>query len=169
MGWEFPDLLVVDGGRGQLNVAQQALADLGVTDLPIAALAKEKPNVLGEKLVDRVYLPGQKNPIEVRENNASLGLLALARDEAHRSSNALRVKLGTKKRIRSRLDEVPGVGHKTRTRLRSSSARCARSRGSSEVAVRAAGATRRRRSRSCARFTGAVAERGRRYASEPRC
>jgi excinuclease ABC subunit C len=116
-GWELPDVLVVDGGRGQLNVALKALADLGVSDLPLVALAKEKPNLLGEKLVDRVYLPNQKNPIELRENHAALGMLALARDEAHRASNALRLKLGKQKHFRSRLDEVPGIGPKTRSRL----------------------------------------------------
>lgn len=116
-GWELPDLLVVDGGRGQLNVAQQALHDLGVSGLSIAALAKEKPNILGETLVDRIYLPGQKNPIELRENHAALGILALARDEAHRASNALRTKLGKRRTFRSRLDDVKGIGPKTRARL----------------------------------------------------
>jgi excinuclease ABC subunit C len=140
-GWELPDLLVVDGGRGQLHVAQQALADLGVRDLPLAALAKEKPNVLGEKLVDRVYLPGQKNPIELRENHSALGILSLARDEAHRASNALRVKLGTKRRIKSRLDEVPGIGPKTRARLLRSFGSVRAVEEADEVALRAAGAT----------------------------
>jgi excinuclease ABC subunit C len=140
-GWEFPDLLVVDGGRGQLNVAQQALIDLGVTDLPIAGLAKEKPNVLGEKLVDRVYLPGQKNPIELREHQASLGLLALARDEAHRTSNALRLKLNKKTRIRSRLDEVAGIGPKTRNRLLKAFGSVRAIEEADEVALRSAGAT----------------------------
>ncbi|MET0339479.1 MAG: excinuclease ABC subunit UvrC [Polyangiales bacterium] len=167
VGWEFPDLLVVDGGRGQLNVAQQALADLGVTDLPIAALAKEKPNVLGEKLVDRVYLPGQKNPIEVRENNASLGLLALARDEAHRSSNALRVKLGTKKRIRSRLDEVPGVGPKTRTRLLKQLGSVRAIEEADEVALRAAGATQAQALAILRAFHGPLLPSEARNASEP--
>jgi excinuclease ABC subunit C len=140
-GWDFPDLLVVDGGRGQLNVAQQALADLGVRDLPIAALAKEKPNTLGEKLVDRVYLPGQKNPIELRENHAALGILALARDEAHRASNALRMKVGKKRRIKSRLDEVPGIGPKTRARLLKAFGSVRAIEEADEVALRAAGAT----------------------------
>lgn len=140
-GWELPDLLVVDGGRGQLHVAQQALRDLGVTDLPLAALAKEKPNVLGERLVDRVYLPGQKNPIELREHNASLGLLALARDEAHRTSNALRIKLGKRSRIRSRLDEVPGIGPKTRNRLLKAFGSVRAIEEADEVALRSAGAT----------------------------
>jgi excinuclease ABC subunit C len=116
-GWELPDLLLVDGGRGQLNVAVKVLHDLGIPEQPVAGLAKEKENVLGEKLVDRIYLPGQKNPIELRENFTSFGMLALLRDEAHRSSNALRVKVGTKKRLTSRLDDIPGVGPKTRSRL----------------------------------------------------
>ncbi len=100
-GWELPDLLVVDGGRGQLNVALRALSDLSITDLPVAALAKEKPNVLGDKLVDRIYLPGQKNPLEVRESHRALSMLAVARDEAHRASNALRLKLSKKNRLTS--------------------------------------------------------------------
>lgn len=140
-GWELPDLLVVDGGRGQLRVAEQALLDLGVSDLPIAALAKEKSNALGEKLVDRVYLPGQKNPIELRVNHAALGLLALARDEAHRSSNALRLKLGKRRRIKSRLDEVPGIGPKTRTRLLKHFGSVRAIEEADDVALRAAGAT----------------------------
>ena len=140
-GWDLPDLLVVDGGRGQLNVAQQALRDLGVEGLPIAALAKEKPNVLGEKLVDRVYLPGHKNPIELRENHAALGILALARDEAHRASNALRIKLGKRRRIKSRLDEVPGIGPKTRTRLLKAFGSVRAIEEADAAALRAAGAT----------------------------
>lgn len=140
-GWELPDLLVVDGGRGQLNVAQQALHDLGVNDLPIAALAKEKPNTLGETLVDRIYLPGQKNPIELRENHAALGILALARDEAHRASNALRTKLGTRRTVRSRLDEVPGIGPKTRARLLKAFGSVRAIEEADQAALRSAGAT----------------------------
>ncbi|MEM1414706.1 MAG: excinuclease ABC subunit UvrC [Myxococcota bacterium] len=114
-GWELPDLLVVDGGKGQLNVALAALRDLGVR-LPVAGLAKEKENALGAKVVDRVYLPGQKNAIPVHGTPA-LQMLALARDEAHRASNALRVKVGAKRRLRSELDDVPGVGPKTKAKL----------------------------------------------------
>ena len=58
--------MVVDGGRGQLNVARSVLKDLGIQDMPVVGLAKEKENVLGDKLVDRVYLPGRKNAIELR-------------------------------------------------------------------------------------------------------
>ncbi len=115
-GWSFPNLLVVDGGKGQLRMAEEALRDLGVTELPIAALAKEKEDARGERLVDRVYLPGQKNPIVIRDDPA-LRMLALARDEAHRASNRHRKKIGARQRLRSELDDVPGVGPKTRARL----------------------------------------------------
>jgi excinuclease ABC subunit C len=116
-GWELPNLLVVDGGKGQLAIAQRALAEIGIRDLAVAALAKEKPNTLGEQLVDRVYLPGRKNPIEVREGGAALQILAHARDEAHRVSNALRVKLGKKHKLKSGLDDIAGIGRKTRALL----------------------------------------------------
>ncbi|MEZ4329594.1 MAG: excinuclease ABC subunit UvrC [Polyangiales bacterium] len=114
--WELPDLLVVDGGRGQLRMALEALRDLGMEGLPLVGLAKEKENVKGEKLVDRVYLPEQKNPIPVQSTPA-LQMLALARDEAHRSSNRIREQKGTQRRLKSELESIPGVGAGTRTKL----------------------------------------------------
>jgi excinuclease ABC subunit C len=115
--WDLPDLFVVDGGRGQLGVALAAAHDLGLHDLPIVSLAKEKENVMGETLVDRVYLPNQKNPIPLRSHTASLFFLARARDEAHRFSNRAREKLGKQKRFRSALDDVKGVGPTTKKKL----------------------------------------------------
>lgn len=115
--WDLPDLFVVDGGRGQLAVALAAARDLGLHDLPIVALAKEKENVMGETLVDRVYLPGQKNPIPLKSHSASMFFLARARDEAHRFSNRARERLGKRRRMRSALDEVAGIGPKTKQQL----------------------------------------------------
>jgi excinuclease ABC subunit C len=115
--WELPDLFLVDGGRGQLAIALTAAHDLGLHELCIAGLAKERENVAGEELVDRVYLPGQMNPISLRPNSPELYLLAMARDEAHRFANRGRKKIGKRRRFASRLDEVPGVGPKTRTAL----------------------------------------------------
>lgn len=115
--WDLPDLFVVDGGRGQLAVALAAARDLGLHDLPIIALAKEKENVMGDTLVDRVYLPGQKNPIPLKSHSASMFFLARARDEAHRFSNRARERLGKKKRMKSALDDIAGIGPKTKQAL----------------------------------------------------
>jgi excinuclease ABC subunit C len=116
-GWDFPDLLVVDGGKGQLNVALTALRDLGVEGLPVVGLAKERENAKGEKADERVFLRGQKNAVVLGARSASRYLLAAVRDEAHRVSNDYRKKLGRRKKLRSGLDDVPGVGPKTRGKL----------------------------------------------------
>ncbi|HEU4582402.1 MAG TPA: excinuclease ABC subunit UvrC [Polyangiaceae bacterium] len=115
--WALPDLLVVDGGRGQLAVALAAAHDLGLRDLSIVGLAKEKENVQGEKLIDRVYLPGQKNPLGLKPNAPELFWLARARDEAHRFANRMRKKAGKRRRFASALDGVAGIGPKTRQLL----------------------------------------------------
>lgn len=115
-GWELPDLLVVDGGKGQLGVAVRAVEDVGVTGLELAAVAKPRVTAVGEPEGDRVFRPGQKNAIPVRSSSA-LSLLLLARDETHRASNTLRRKVGAKQRFQSELDRVPGVGAKTRGKL----------------------------------------------------
>jgi len=115
--WDAPDLFVVDGGRGQLAVAQAAAHDLGLHDLAIVALAKERENLAGEALTDRVYVPGQKNPIPLRSTTTSLFLLARLRDEAHRFSNRARMRIGKKRRFHSPLDDVKGLGPKTKKAL----------------------------------------------------
>ena len=94
----------------------------------------------GEKLVDRVYLPGQKNPIPLSIAPA-LQLLALARDEAHRASNALRTKVGSKRRLTSELDSVPGIGPRTRSLLLSHFGSTQAVASASEAQIVAAGTT----------------------------
>jgi excinuclease ABC subunit C len=115
--WALPDLLVVDGGRGQLAVALAAAADLGLRDVSIVGLAKEKENTQGEKLIDRVYVPGQKNPVGLKPNAPELFWLARARDEAHRFANRMRKKAGKRRRFASALDGIAGIGPKTRRLL----------------------------------------------------
>ncbi len=115
--WSLPDLFVVDGGRGQLGIALAAAADVGVGELPIVGLAKERERPGADKLVDRVYLPGQKNPVPLKTNGPELFILARARDEAHRFSNRGRAGLGKRRRLSSELDAVPGIGPKTRRAL----------------------------------------------------
>ncbi|MFK7999376.1 MAG: excinuclease ABC subunit UvrC [Polyangiales bacterium] len=146
-GWDLPDLFVVDGGKGQLGVALAALRDLGMPNemMPVVALAKEKENLAGERRVDRVYLPGQKNPIPVHSTPA-LSMLCLARDEAHRVSNGLRTKLGKRRRLTSGLDSVKGVGPKTRTKLLSTLGSLEAVLASTEAELISAGATKRQAS-----------------------
>jgi excinuclease ABC subunit C len=114
--WQAPDLLVVDGGRGQLSAALAAARDLGLHELAIVALAKQRELGAGEVLADRVFLPGQKNGIPVRPHTA-LVLLARARDEAHRFANRARERLGKARRLRSGLEGVAGIGEATRRKL----------------------------------------------------
>jgi excinuclease ABC subunit C len=142
--WQLPDLFVVDGGKGQLGVALAAAQDLGLHDLSIVGLAKEKENMAGDKLVDRVYLPGQKNPIPLRPNSPELFLLARARDEAHRFSNRGRTKVGKRRRFESELDAISGIGPKTRTSLLKTLGSVAALREASDAAILAVpGVTRR--------------------------
>ncbi|WP_437732404.1 excinuclease ABC subunit UvrC [Sorangium sp. So ce1335] len=115
--WDLPDLFVVDGGRGQLQVALSAARDLGLHGLPIVGLAKERETQAGEKLVDRVYLPGQKNGIPLRSTSSALFFLARARDEAHRFANHARKRLGKARRLRSEIEDIPGLGSAVRTAL----------------------------------------------------
>ena len=140
-GWELPDLLVVDGGKASSR-SRSARSPRSASMLAVAALAKEKPKTLGEQLVDRVYLPGRKNPIEVREGGAALQILAHVRDEAHRVSNALRVKLGKKHKLKSGLDDIAGVGRKTRPLLLKTFGSLERVEQASIEQLIAAGATR---------------------------
>jgi excinuclease ABC subunit C len=141
-GWELPDLLVVDGGKGQLGVAIRAREDVGVTDLELASVAKPRITASGEEEGDRVFLPGQKNAIPARASSA-LSLLLLARDETHRASNALRKKVGRKRRLRSELDDVAGVGPKTRGKLLRNLGSLREVLAASEEQLVDAGATRR--------------------------
>lgn len=139
-GWDLPDLLVVDGGRGQLEVALAVLADLGAT-LAVCGLAKEKERASGETAPERVFLPGQKNAIALRPRSAAWQLLVLLRDEAHRASNLLRERLGVRRRLRSGLADVPGVGPKTVTRLLRTLGSLRAIRLADEAALVAAGAS----------------------------
>lgn len=119
-GWELPDLLVVDGGRGQLAVAERALSDAGVS-VPSAALAKARPlpgsGESVEHTSDRVFLPGRVNPVILPRNSSALFLLQRLRDEAHRFAVTHHRGRRTKAAFASALQEIPGVGEKRRKTL----------------------------------------------------
>jgi excinuclease ABC subunit C len=159
--WQAPDLFVVDGGKGQLGVALAAARDLGLFELAIVALAKEKENVLGEQLVDRIYLPGQKNPIPVR-SASSLLLLARLRDEAHRFSNKARERLGRARRFASGLDGIRGIGPKAKKALLGAFGSAANALAASDAEIlQVAGLDRRHLAALRTQGPSAVAESGR--------
>ena len=115
---DLPDLIVIDGGKGQLGVAELVLAELGIEDVDLISLAKSKPIPGGdpdariETTPERIFLPGVKNAIVLRQNSPELFMLTRLRDEAHRFANVLHDKLRRRRSLRSALEDVPGVGDK---------------------------------------------------------
>jgi excinuclease ABC subunit C len=104
-----PQLLLVDGGKGQLSVAMRVLDDLGLTDeIPVASLAKR---------FEEVYVPGDDEPIRIPRQSEALYLLQRIRDEAHRFAITYHRELRGKRMTSSVLDDVPGLGPTRRKRL----------------------------------------------------
>jgi excinuclease ABC subunit C len=104
-----PDLLVVDGGRGQLNVVLQALKELGLSELQVVGLAKAAEQQ-GKEVRDRLFLPGRKNPLFLPANSPGWLLLLRLRDEAHRFAITYHRRRARKEQVESVLDQVPGIG-----------------------------------------------------------
>lgn len=97
----LPDLVIVDGGKGQLSAAREALIDSGFPEIPLFALAKE------EELVFRL---GEEQPLRLPTDSRTLYLLQRIRDEAHRFAVSYHRQLRTKRNLKSLLDEIEGVG-----------------------------------------------------------
>jgi len=110
---ETPDLLVVDGGKGQLNVALAVLAELGWPSISAIGLAKDKETGFKKfpgKTSDKIYLPHIKDPILLPSHSASLRFLQQVRDEAHRFAITYHKKLRGKQGLQTLLAELPGIG-----------------------------------------------------------
>ncbi|MCU4183539.1 hypothetical protein K6U06_04145 [Acidiferrimicrobium sp. IK] len=104
-----PQLLLVDGGKGQLGVAVKVLEELGLEDeIPVASLAKQ---------FEEVYLPGQADPVRIPRSSEALYLLQQIRDEAHRFAITYHRQLRAKRMTTSVLDGIPGLGPTRRKRL----------------------------------------------------
>ena len=104
-----PQLLVVDGGKGQLGVAVRVLESMGLEEeIPVVALAKQ---------FEEVFIPGRSQPIELPRGSEALYLLQRIRDESHRFAIAYHRKLRDKRMTRSVLDEIPGLGDMRKKRL----------------------------------------------------
>ena len=106
--WAMPDLVIIDGGRSQVNAAKTVLDELGLHDLPMAGLAKER-----EELV----LPGRAEPVLLPTTSQALYLVQRIRDEAHRFAITYHRKLRARASIRSAFDDLPGVGPRRRAVL----------------------------------------------------
>jgi excinuclease ABC subunit C len=117
----LPDLLMVDGGKGQLGVAETVREELGLADLPLAAIAKGgrrgRAVTLDEGEQERIFLPGRAEPIVLDRQAPEEYLLQRLRDEAHRFAISHHRKVRSKESLGSRLDDVPGVGPVLRKRL----------------------------------------------------
>jgi excinuclease ABC subunit C len=119
--WARPDLLVIDGGKGQLGMAVTALTDMGVPlggeqGVEVIGLAKERELEAGSA-PDRIYRRNVKDSIPLRANSPELFVLARIRDEAHRFANTFHRDRRTKQSLRSELDDIPGIGATRRQRL----------------------------------------------------
>ena len=104
----FPDLIIIDGGKGQLGAACEALAELNIVDQEIVGLAKKQ---------EEIYIPGQSKPLLLSRRSEGLFLLQRARDEAHRFAVTFHRKRRAKRSLVSNFDLLPGVGAARRKQL----------------------------------------------------
>ncbi len=123
-GTELPDLIVIDGGKGQLNIAVEVLKELQLLGrVPVCGLAKARlrPSKQGvrikQRTEERVFLPNRKLPVIFDQSDPALFILTRIRDEAHRFGVAYHRKLRSTANLRSGLEEMPGIGPKKRKAL----------------------------------------------------
>lgn len=120
--YEDPDLVVVDGGKGQLNMAVAALKELGRSDIPLVGMAKARTQgeFHDQEVVatqERFFLPGRQNPLTFLNNSEALQILVGIRDEAHRFAITFHRKLRGERTLTSVLDAITGLGEKRKTAL----------------------------------------------------
>lgn len=104
----FPDLILIDGGKGQLSSACEELAKLGLERIPIIGLAKE---------FEEIHRPNDKTPLRLSHDSGALKLLQRVRDESHRFANTYNAKLRLRKISESILDEFPNIGERRKAAL----------------------------------------------------
>jgi excinuclease ABC subunit C len=120
--YDDPHLIVIDGGKGQLNMALRALKEIGRTDIPVVGMAKARTE--GEftdqevtSSEERFFLPGQTNPVVFKQGSMALNILVQLRDEAHRFAITYHRKLRDQRILTSELDAVQGLGEKRKLTL----------------------------------------------------
>ncbi len=111
---DLPDLVLVDGGKGQLSSAMKALKEVGLSSLPVAALAKERRR---KQTTERIFLPGRKNPIALAQDTPESLYLQRIRDEAHRFAIRYHRELRRRDAMKTGLEDIPGIGKKRQQAL----------------------------------------------------
>ena len=106
--WPMPDLIIIDGGKGQLNAALPVIRAMGVTDVPVISLAKR---------IEEVFIEGESESIILEHHTPELQLLQQIRDEAHRFAITYHRRLRGKRNLESVLDHIEGIGPKRRKAL----------------------------------------------------
>ncbi len=106
--WSMPDLVIVDGGKGQVSAAKEVLDELGLGDLPLAGLAKER---------EELFRPDRPEPVVLPATSAALYLVQRLRDEAHRFAITYHRELRRKATVKSAFDDMPGIGPRRRQAL----------------------------------------------------
>ncbi len=107
-GQEFPDLVLIDGGLGQLHAAEAALKELGLEQLELGSLAKKE---------ELVFRPGSSEPLRIPKSSPVLQLLQRIRDEAHRFAITYHRALRAKRTLQTELTQIPGIGPATAKKL----------------------------------------------------
>lgn len=107
---DLPELIIVDGGKGQLNIAKQVLSDMDIVTVDLIALAKEEGRHDRGLTSERIFLQNVKDPIYLKKHSPILFLLQRIRDEAHRVAISFYRHKQRKKTLHSFLDDVPGIG-----------------------------------------------------------
>lgn len=114
--WTLPDLVIIDGGKGQLNAALEVMHELQL-DIPTIGVAKEEGSHTKLATAEEIYIPGASEPLTLPRSSQGLYLLQRIRDEAHRFSITYHRKLRSEKTFKSLLDEIPGIGPKRKKAL----------------------------------------------------
>lgn len=114
---DFCDLLIVDGGKGQLNLALEVFAELGIASIDVIGLAKEEARHDKGLTQEKIFIPHQQEPVLIDPRSPLLFLLQKIRDEAHRQAIAFHRKKRSERTIASALDDIPGIGPAKKKKL----------------------------------------------------
>lgn len=134
---DLPDLVLIDGGKGQLGVATTVLKDLGIEDLDVISIAKARAQESGGHSPERFFVPGRSNPIVLAQNSPVVHMLSRVRDEAHRFAITYHRKKRSKSTLRTTLTDIPGIGPARARRLLNAFGSIARIREADEAEIAA--------------------------------